>query len=159
MKWKSVVCEMKGLNIYYFVYLRNRLIIWFIELLTIYLIVRPFTFCRSSNSIPSVHSTLGPMQQTQWLSSKGNSCHQMTLKQQKVLLEILFFLALVYLYKTLKPPCSKVNNKATMMYFISSFEYRVTFLVKIRRFNGHWKWTFCILGQWFWGKFSGRSSL
>ena len=24
------------------------------------------------------------------------------------------------------------NNKATMMYFIGSFEYRVTFLVKIR---------------------------
>ena len=80
-------------------------------------------------------------------------------KQQKVLLEILFFLALVYLYKTLKPPCSKVNNKATMMYFIGSFEYRVMFLVKIRRFNGHRKWTFCILGQWFLGKFSGRSSL
>ena len=62
-------------------------------------------------------------------------------------------------YKTLKPLCSKVNNKATMMYFIGSFEYRVTFLVKIRRFNGHWKWKFCILGQWFLGKFSGRSSL
>ena len=56
----------------------------------------------------------------------------MTLKQPKLLLEILFFPALVYLYKTLKPPCSKVNNKATMMYFIGSFEYRVTFLVKIR---------------------------
>ena len=56
----------------------------------------------------------------------------MTLKQQKLLLEILFFPAFVYLYKTLKPPCSKVNNKATMMYFIGSFEYRVTFLVKIR---------------------------
>ena len=27
------------------------------------------------------------------------------------------------------------------MYFIGSFEYRVTFLVKIRRFNGHRKWT------------------
>ena len=159
MKWKSVVCEMKGLNIYYFVYLRNtidNLVHWAIDHLPH---LRPFTFCRSSNSIPSVHSTLGPMQQTQWLSSKGNSCHQMTLKQQKVLLEILFFLALVYLYKTLKPPCSKVNNKATMMYFIGSFEYRVTFLVKIRRFNGHRKWTFCILGQWFLGKFSGRSSL
>ena len=74
----------------------------------------------------------------------------MTLKQQKLLLEILFFPAFVYLYKTLKPPCSKVNNKATMMYFIGSFEYRVTFLVKIRRFNGHRKWTFCIiLGQIF----------
>ena len=37
-----------------------------------------------------------------------------------------------------------------MMYFIGSFEYRVTFLVKIRRFNGHRKWTFCIiLGQIF----------
>ena len=40
-----------------------------------------------------------------------------------------------------------------MMYFIGSFEYRVMFLVKIRRFNGHRKWTFCILGQWFLGKF------
>ena len=59
----------------------------------------------------------------------------MTLKQQKLLLEILFFPASVYLYKTLKLPCSKVNNKATMMYFIGSFEYRVTFLVKIRRFK------------------------
>ena len=59
----------------------------------------------------------------------------MTLKQQKLLLEILFIPAFVYLYKTLKPPCSKVNNKATMMYFIGSFEYRVTFLVKIRRFK------------------------
>ena len=57
--------------------------------------------------------------------------------------------AFVYLYKTLKPPCSKVNNKATMMYFIGSFEYRVMFLVKIRRFNGHRKWTFCVLGQIF----------
>ena len=73
----------------------------------------------------------------------------MTLKQQKLLLEILFFPAFVYLYKTLKPPCSKVNNKATMMYFISSFEYRVTFLVKIRHFNSHRKWTFYILGQIF----------
>ena len=27
-------------------------------------------------------------------------------------------------------------------------EYRVTFLVKIRRFNGHRKWTFCIVGCW-----------
>ena len=40
------------------------------------------------------------------------------------------------------------------MYFIGSFEYRVTFLVKIRRFNGHWKWTFLhswavVLGQIF----------
>ena len=51
--------------------------------------------------------------------------------------------------KMLKPPCSKVNNKATMMYFIGSFEYRVMFLVKIRRFNGHRKWTFWVLGQIF----------
>ena len=29
--------------------------------------------------------------------------------------------------RRLKPPCSKVNNKATMMYFIGSFEYRATF--------------------------------
>ena len=36
-----------------------------------------------------------------------------------------------------------------MMYFIGSFEYHVTFLVKTRRFNGHRKWTFCIPGQWF----------
>ena len=49
------------------------------------------------------------------------------------------FLSQVYknVYKTLKPPCSKVNKKATMIYFIGSFEYRVTFLVKGRRFNGH----------------------
>ena len=74
----------------------------------------------------------------------------MTLKQQKLLLEILFFPAFVYLYKTLKPPCSKVNNKATMMYFIGSFEYRVTFLVKIRRFNDLRKWTWAVvLGQIF----------
>ena len=59
------------------------------------------------------------------------------------------FPALVYLYKTLKPPCSKVNSKATMMYFIGSFEYHVTFLVKIRHFNSHRKWTFYILGQIF----------
>ena len=71
----------------------------------------------------------------------------MTLKQQKLLLEILFFPAFVYLYKTLKPPCSKVNNKATMMYFIILFEYHVTFLVKTRRFNGHRKWTFAFLGS------------
>ena len=62
------------------------------------------------------------------------------------------FPAFVYLYKTLKLPCSKVNKKATMMYFIGSFEYRVTFLVKLRRFNGHRKWTFCIVRQWFFGK-------
>ena len=37
---------------------------------------------------------------------------------------------------------------ALMKYFIGSFEYRVAFLVKIRRFNGHRKWTFCILGSW-----------
>jgi len=43
--------------------------------------------------------------------------------------------------------------------FIGSFEYRVTFLVKIRRFNAHRKWTFCIVGQWFLGKFSARSFL
>ena len=30
------------------------------------------------------------------------------------------FLAFVYLYKTLKPPCSTVNKKATMMYFTGS---------------------------------------
>ena len=71
------------------------------------------------------------------------------------------FLSQVYknVYKTLKPPCSKVNKKATMIYFIGSFEYRVMFLVKGRRFNGHRKWNFCIVGQWFSGKFSGRSSL
>ena len=69
------------------------------------------------------------------------------------------FPAFDYLYKTLKPPCSKVNKKATMMYFIGWFEYRVTFLVKIRRFNVYRNWTFCIAGQWFLGKFSGRSSL
>ena len=69
------------------------------------------------------------------------------------------FLAFVYRCKTLKPPCSKVNKKATMMYLIGSFEYRVTFLVKIRPFSGHRKWTFCIVGKWFLGKFSGRSSL
>ena len=74
----------------------------------------------------------------------------MTLKQQKLLLEILFFPAFVYLYKTLKPPCSKVNNKAKMMYFIGSFEYRVTFLVKMRRFNDLRKWTWAVvLGQIF----------
>ena len=77
----------------------------------------------------------------------------MTLKQQKLLLEILFFPVFVYLYKTLKPPCLKINNKATTMYFIGSFEYRVTFLVKIRRFNDHRKWTFCILGQCSWANF------
>ena len=43
--------------------------------------------------------------------------------------------------------------------FIRSFEYRVTFLVKIRRFNAHRKWRFCIVGQWFLGKFSARSFL
>ena len=69
------------------------------------------------------------------------------------------FPAFVYLYKTLKPPCSKLNKKATMMNFIGSFEYHVTFLVKIRRFSGHRNWTFCIVGQWFLDKFSGRSSL
>ena len=69
------------------------------------------------------------------------------------------FPAFVYLYKTLKPPCSKVNKKATMIYFIGSIEYRVTFLVKIRRFHGHRKWTFCSVGQWFVGKFLGKSSL
>ena len=73
----------------------------------------------------------------------------MTLKQQKLLLEILFFPAFVYLYKTLKPPCSKVNNKATMMYFIGSFEYRMTFLVKIRRFNDHRHSWAVVLGQIF----------
>ena len=41
-----------------------------------------------------------------------------------------------------------------MMYFIGSSEYRVTFLVKIRRFNGHRKWLFLhswavVLGQIF----------
>ena len=41
-----------------------------------------------------------------------------------------------------------------MMYFIGLFEYRVTFLVKIRRFNSHRKWTFCILGQCFLGSAS-----
>ena len=41
-----------------------------------------------------VQAILGRMQQTQWLSSKGNSCCQVTLKQQKLLLEILFFLHL-----------------------------------------------------------------
>ena len=40
-----------------------------------------------------------------------------------------------------------------MMYFIGSFEYRVMFLVKIRRFNGHRKWTFCILGSGSWSNF------
>ena len=39
------------------------------------------------------------------------------------------------------------------MYFIGSFEYRVMFLVKIRRFNGHRKWTFCILGSGSWANF------
>ena len=67
--------------------------------------------------------------------------------------------AFIYLYKTLNPLCSKVNKKATIMYFIGSFKYRVTFLVKIRRFNGHRKWTSCIVGQCFLGKFSGKSSL
>ena len=40
-----------------------------------------------------------------------------------------------------------------MMHFIGSFEYRVTFLVKIRRFNGQRKWTLhcwaVVLGQIF----------
>ena len=37
-----------------------------------------------------------------------------------------------------------------MMYFIASFEYRVTFLVKIRRFNDLRKWTWAVvLGQIF----------
>ena len=41
-----------------------------------------------------------------------------------------------------------------MMYFIGSFEYRVTFLVKIRRFNSHWKWTFfAFLGSGSWANF------
>lgn len=38
MKWKSVFCEMKGLNIYYFVYLRNtidNLVHWAIDHLPI----------------------------------------------------------------------------------------------------------------------------
>ena len=59
----------------------------------------------------------------------------------------------MFVKSAVKPPCSKVNNKATMMYFIGSFEYRVTFLVKIRRFNGHRKWTFCILGSGSWANF------
>ena len=37
-----------------------------------------------------------------------------------------------------------------MMYFIGSFEYRVTFLVKMRRFNDLRKWTWAVvLGQIF----------
>ena len=52
-------------------------------------------YCHSSSSyLITVQSILGLMQQTQWLSSKGNSFRQMTLKQQKLLLEILFFLHL-----------------------------------------------------------------
>ena len=66
------------------------------------------------------------------------------------------FPAFVYLHKTLKPPCSKVNKKATIIYLNID---RVAFLVKIRRFYGHRKRTFCIVVQWFLGKFSGRSSL
>ena len=54
--------------------------------------------------------------------------------------------------KILRDP-SYNQIKATMMYFIGSFEYRVTFLIKIRRFNDHRKWTFCIVGRQFLGKF------
>ena len=41
-----------------------------------------------------------------------------------------------------------------MMYFIGSFEYRVTFLVKIRHFNSQGKWTFfAFLGSGSWANF------
>ena len=40
-----------------------------------------------------------------------------------------------------------------MMYFIGSFEYRVTFLVKIRRFNGTGSGLFALLGSGSWANF------
>ena len=46
----------------------------------------------------------------------------------------------------LKPPCSKVNNKATMI-------YRVTFLVKIRRFTATRSGLFAFLGSGSWANF------
>ena len=59
------------------------------------------------------------MKQTQWHSSKGNSCRQMTLTKQKLLLEILYTL-----YVATKT--SRIPRKAKRIFLGGNFLFRIS---------------------------------
>ena len=59
------------------------------------------------------------MKQTQWHSSKGNSCRQMTLTKQKLLLEILYTL-----YVATKT--SRIPRKAKRIFLGRNFLFRIS---------------------------------